>query len=330
MEASDEYNLILKTTEEEEVETIATGSFDELKNQPDIFTKQTTWTPSVNPDEYEVSLNMLGLTWVLYNDISASAGGGGIIFPEGTIKVVAGTDKTFTIIPDIGYEILDVLVDGLNQGPIVTHTFTDVDASHTIVASFTEIVYTITSSAGIGGSIDPLGETNVTHGQSQTFTATADDGYTFDSWLIDTIPTYTLSTHTIENVVADHTIVAQFSLILANMGTYDYVPPTQFADRIGNGGCLFDGIGVKSYIPGTPVNIEWTLNRQGSGDVWGITFRIDLEIVGGGEPQTVVIEKTIAGPWPVGSTITITESFNAPAGGTWVTRLHIIEVDMSA
>ncbi|KPK22944.1 MAG: hypothetical protein AMJ61_16585, partial [Desulfobacterales bacterium SG8_35_2] len=40
--------------------------------------------------------------------ITSSAGPGGAISPFGDVPVAAGADQTFTIMPDLGYEIADV------------------------------------------------------------------------------------------------------------------------------------------------------------------------------------------------------------------------------
>ena len=56
----------------------------------------------------------------------------------------------------------DVLVDGVSVGAVTSYTFTDVQANHTIAASFTLLgPYKITASAGPGGSITPNGSTVV-------------------------------------------------------------------------------------------------------------------------------------------------------------------------
>jgi hypothetical protein len=69
--------------------------------------------------------------------ITASAGIGGSISPSGAVSVVSGGSQTFTIIPDSGYRIDAVTVDGVNQGDVTTYTFTNVIADHTINATFT-------------------------------------------------------------------------------------------------------------------------------------------------------------------------------------------------
>ena len=48
--------------------------------------------------------------------ISATAGEGGTIDPSGSQSVAAGGNQTFTITPDTGYHVLDVLVDGETVG----------------------------------------------------------------------------------------------------------------------------------------------------------------------------------------------------------------------
>jgi hypothetical protein len=68
--------------------------------------------------------------------ITATAGTGGSISPSGSVKVNHGANKTFTITPNTGYQILDVMVDNVSKGAIKTYTFTNVTANHTISATF--------------------------------------------------------------------------------------------------------------------------------------------------------------------------------------------------
>src|SRR5262249_14365858 len=44
--------------------------------------------------------------------------------------------QAYTITPAIGYQVADVLVDGVSQGSITSYTFNSVSANHTIAASF--------------------------------------------------------------------------------------------------------------------------------------------------------------------------------------------------
>ena len=69
--------------------------------------------------------------------ITATADEHGKIAPAaGTITVPKGKSETFTITPDSGYHIKDVLVDGKSVGAVSTYTFENVVDNHTIHATF--------------------------------------------------------------------------------------------------------------------------------------------------------------------------------------------------
>jgi hypothetical protein len=69
-------------------------------------------------------------------EITAGSGPGGSISPAGAISVTGGGDATFTVIPDAGYSVADVLVDGVSVGILLQYTFADVRSNHSIAASF--------------------------------------------------------------------------------------------------------------------------------------------------------------------------------------------------
>jgi hypothetical protein len=71
--------------------------------------------------------------------ITATAGDNGTIEPIGNTTVNYGASQTYTITPNAGYEILQVLVDDVNNPQAVydkTYCFMDVKANHTIHAEF--------------------------------------------------------------------------------------------------------------------------------------------------------------------------------------------------
>jgi PKD repeat protein len=70
--------------------------------------------------------------------ITASAGAGGTISPSGSVSVLQGASQTFTITRNTSYHIADVLVNGSSVGAVSTYTFPNVQASHTIAASFAQ------------------------------------------------------------------------------------------------------------------------------------------------------------------------------------------------
>jgi uncharacterized repeat protein (TIGR02543 family) len=68
--------------------------------------------------------------------ITAKAAEGGSISPSGDVMVDEWQDKTFTITPNEGYVISDVLVDGESVGPVDSYVFNYVTSGHTIEAIF--------------------------------------------------------------------------------------------------------------------------------------------------------------------------------------------------
>ena len=71
--------------------------------------------------------------------------------------------------------------------------------------------YTITATAGEGGSITPAGEVSVKEGASQTFTITASEGYAIADVLVDGQSVGAVDSYTFENVTTNHTIAALFT-----------------------------------------------------------------------------------------------------------------------
>ena len=70
--------------------------------------------------------------------ISAIAGPNGTISPIGDVVVDSGASRNFSITPNIGYRVSDVLVDGTSVGAVTSYTFNAVNTNHTIEVSFVE------------------------------------------------------------------------------------------------------------------------------------------------------------------------------------------------
>jgi hypothetical protein len=148
-------------------------------------------------------------TWT----ITASAGTGGSISPSGAVTVNDGADQTFTIAPDTGYHIADIVVDGVSQGPVAGYTFFAVAADgHTITASFAIDTFTITASAGAGGSISPVGTVPVSYGDTPSFAITPNAGYHIAGVLVGGVSQGAVSAYTFPAVTADQVISASFAL----------------------------------------------------------------------------------------------------------------------
>jgi hypothetical protein len=95
-----------------------------------------TITAEYDGDTNFAASTSMALSQTVNYVIRATAGPHGSITPSGTVSVSSGEDKQFTIKPDPKHTIEDVRVDGVSQGRIASHTFTNVTANHTIDAIF--------------------------------------------------------------------------------------------------------------------------------------------------------------------------------------------------
>jgi hypothetical protein len=143
--------------------------------------------------------------------IEASAGAGGTITPAGATSVACGQSQTYTIGLAAGCAIKDVVVDGVSQGPITSYTFSNVLASHTIAATFISGTFTLTASAGAGGTITPSGTASVPCGQSRTYTIATAGACGILDVRVDGVSVGPVTSYTFSNVLASHTIAATFT-----------------------------------------------------------------------------------------------------------------------
>ena len=142
--------------------------------------------------------------------ITASALNGGSISPEGSVAVVEGNDKTFTITPDDCYVLADVIVDGISVGAVSTYTFSNVNSNHTISASFNQTTYAVNSSTSAGGSITLA--SSIGCGDDLTINILPDECYELTELTINgEIQTVVGNTFVYENVQSDLEIYANFS-----------------------------------------------------------------------------------------------------------------------
>ncbi|MBA4388214.1 MAG: hypothetical protein C0404_09550 [Verrucomicrobia bacterium] len=83
-------------------------------------------------------------------------------------------------------------------------------ASDTAQVTIYATSYTITATAGTGGTITPSGPVAVSHGASQAFAVAANTGYSILDLKVDGVTKGALSGYTFTNVMANHTITATF------------------------------------------------------------------------------------------------------------------------
>jgi hypothetical protein len=156
-----------------------------------------TVSPNNNTASQTASLTIAGNTFTVTEagqsqtnyTISASAGSGGSISPSGQVLVNSGAGKSFTITPNSGYKISDVKVDGVSNGAIASYSFSNVQANHTVAASFVVnssasgyVLSISTNGSGGGGVSTSPSRAAYSSGTKVTLTATPDAGSVFGGW----------------------------------------------------------------------------------------------------------------------------------------------------
>jgi hypothetical protein len=165
--------------------------------------------------------------------ITATAGANGGISPAGATPLLGGLSQTYTITPNSGYRVNQVLVDNVNVGAVTSYSFNTVNADHTISASFVQNGYTITAgTTSTNGSISPSGATIVSAGGSQNYTITANPGYKINYVAVNGASVGAVTSYAFKNVNANATITADFVpityTITATQTANGYITPYTF------------------------------------------------------------------------------------------------------
>ncbi|KPA12433.1 conserved hypothetical protein, membrane [Candidatus Magnetomorum sp. HK-1] len=169
---------------------------------------------------------------VVVYTLKASSGDNGRLEPEGQIDVEEGNSQTFTIVPEDGYRVDRVLIDGkavnLNE---LTYTFENVNASHTIQVQYKPITHRISVTVGENGYVSP-GESviEIPLNDSQTLVVSPNQGYGVDQVLVDGKAASLIdNAYVFNSVVEDHTFIVTFEKIVsitATAGEFGKVEPS--------------------------------------------------------------------------------------------------------
>ena len=198
-------------------------------------------------------------TGILLHQIMVINPVNGTVDPMGIVMVPDGGDQTFTVTPDVGYEIENVIAAGMSLGPVSSYTFTNVTRDHLFQALFTPLTYTITAQAGDNGSISPTGDVTLAYGDSQTYTITPDSGYTVADVVVDGTSVGAVTSYTFSDISANHTISATFDtphyFITATAGTGGTISPSGSV-RVEENGTQTFTITPDAWIDVTDVRVD--------------------------------------------------------------------------
>ena len=150
----------------------------------------------------------------------------GDVEPHGTVYVEPGSSLTITVSLNPGFEVEDFTIDGVSDGSKLEHVLTDIHAPVEIGISIFGYVngYTVTASAGSGGSITPSGESIVAEGDDIKFTLSPRSSYAVSHILLDGERVNVSGrTYILTDVRDNHTVQAVFKYVGGGGG---YNPPS--------------------------------------------------------------------------------------------------------
>lgn len=174
--------------------------------------KNATLTIASNDPNFPVVAVALSGTAVVQHTLTASVSspaGSGTITPSGAVSVIDGGSQTFTITPNVGYHVVDVMKDGVSQGAVSSLTLQSVKADASITATFAINTYTVTMNA-INGTI--AGTATVIHGDTASYTITPAAGYHIADVAVDGVSQGAVTTITLSAVTANKVISATFAI----------------------------------------------------------------------------------------------------------------------
>ncbi len=157
--------------------------------------------------------------------ISISYTGNGSVDPSVNQTVDYGSDLTINIDPDNGYHVKQIIVDdvALNTVQLAQviengyYKFSGIDKDHSIHVEFDINKYKITASSTGAGTITPNGESEYKFGETVSYVASPDIGYSIKAIYVDGTPldvdfTGLMSySYEFKNISENHTISVEFS-----------------------------------------------------------------------------------------------------------------------
>ena len=143
----------------------------------------------------------------------------GTIIPSGTMRVPYNGSLVVSVILNPGYEMRDLLVDGISKGSVIEYRVDNITGNISIVAMIDKIVdpgeeYTIDIVSGEGGTTDPNGSVTVSKGEDLTIKFVPNNGYRLSKLIIDGSEiAVSGDSYTIRNITKNMSVQAFFEQI---------------------------------------------------------------------------------------------------------------------
>ena len=218
----------------------STYTFDSVKSNQTIFAKVRT--QKIN--------------------ITALAGIGGNISPQGITSVFSGDSQEFIITPNIGYLIDSLFINDTLQIATNRVILSNIVANSRIYVKFKQIPFTLSVSAGNFGTISSLGTSIVGYGDRPTFNITPNDGYVLDSLIVNGVKINNITNvFTLDSVKSNQTIRVTF---IENFNKAFLYKNTSFQSTTNSTGSNGDYINLPTLILDSNYTVETWFNLNPS------------------------------------------------------------------
>jgi Big-like domain-containing protein len=139
--------------------------------------------------------------------VTLNFGGNGVIIGPGTADL--NTTPGYTIVPNTGFHVADVTVNGVSQGAATSLTLPPVNTNMTITATFAANTFTVTKTSTNGAIIGPA---TADYGTAPVYTITPTTGYHVVDVTVDGASKGAVPSVTLPPVTANVAITASFAI----------------------------------------------------------------------------------------------------------------------
>ena len=134
----------------------------------------------------------------------------GTVTPDGSNTITPLDRHTYVFIPDEGYRIKDVFVNGVSVGAVGFYTFTDVNCDQTLRVEFEKIIYTVNVTSGENGSATPSFTASL--GERVRLDFKPKLGYKVSDVVVDGISIGAVDHYTFVSINSDHTVSVEYEI----------------------------------------------------------------------------------------------------------------------
>jgi hypothetical protein len=226
-------------------------------------------------------------TFINYHQyqITASSGDHGSISPSGIVYVNDGANQQFIMIPEIGYYVDSVLVDGSLVDSTTSYTFYNVSSNHTIQVKYAINVFELNITAVHGTVTKVPDEVSYDSGATVQLTAVPEIGYHFVSWSGDTsgdVNPIIIIMNESKNITANFAInTYALTINIVGNGTVSRTPGLELYEH-----------GTNVDLEAIPDDISWEFTEWSS-DLTGSTNPTSI-VMDGPKSVTATFEQNTA------------------------------------